>query len=356
VRRFLFHDHLGSNVLVTGPGGDVIHRRVFEPFGQVVAETTPTEATAQLFTGQRLEATSGLYDFRARWYDPEAGRFLSVDPVVQSASDPQTVNGYGYVRNNPVNLTDPTGKFLDGRALAFAASWGGAAFGSPYGKALADRIFNHGETISAFGANSAGALAAGAIGALSNALFNGPGGFGAPTIWTPGGYGGEVVASGGFGVSAGSGSGGFLGLAIDIVGKIWASPATAIGLVWGGLGMLLGADVSIGNNAIQFENHSGQALFHADVTLGNVIVYSGSMNDEVFTLVPGVLVPAYLHEFQHTLQAQVLGPFYLPAHIVGIGASVAGLMWTGPGPGGSPWHGAWNFLEQGPLSVPAKPW
>jgi RHS repeat-associated protein len=117
VRRFLFHDHLGSNVLVTGPGGDVIHRRVFEPFGQVVAETPPTEATAQLFTGQRLEATSGLYDLRARWYDPEAGRFLSVDPVVQDAFDPQLVNAYSYVRNNAPTLTDPDGRSIGGFQL-----------------------------------------------------------------------------------------------------------------------------------------------------------------------------------------------------------------------------------------------
>jgi RHS repeat-associated protein len=113
VRRFLFHDHLGSNVLVTAPNGDVIHRRVFEPFGQVVAETPATETTAQLFTGQRLEATSGLYDFRARWYDPEAGRFLSVDPILQDPYDPQFVNGYSYVRGNPANLVDPDGRMVE---------------------------------------------------------------------------------------------------------------------------------------------------------------------------------------------------------------------------------------------------
>jgi RHS repeat-associated protein len=75
----------------------------------VVAETATTEATPQLFTGQRYEASSGLYDFRARWYDPEAGRFLSVDPIVQDVADPQTHNAYGYVRNNPVNFVDPDG-------------------------------------------------------------------------------------------------------------------------------------------------------------------------------------------------------------------------------------------------------
>jgi RHS repeat-associated protein len=66
---------------------------VFEPFGQVIAETSnPTEESAQLFTGQKLDTRSGLYDFKARWYDPEAGVFLSVDPVVADARDPQSYN------------------------------------------------------------------------------------------------------------------------------------------------------------------------------------------------------------------------------------------------------------------------
>jgi len=112
--RFYFSDHLGSGVLVTNETGTVVDRRAFEPFGQVVAESGPpgqgpTETTEQVFTGQRLENTSGLYDFRARWYDPTSGRFLSVDPIVQSVGDPQTLNGYGYVRNNPVNSIDPSG-------------------------------------------------------------------------------------------------------------------------------------------------------------------------------------------------------------------------------------------------------
>lgn len=46
---------------------------------------------------------------QARWYDPGAGTFLSVDPVVANAFDPQSLNAYAYARNNPVNVVDPTG-------------------------------------------------------------------------------------------------------------------------------------------------------------------------------------------------------------------------------------------------------
>jgi RHS repeat-associated protein len=111
VRRWISHDRLGSAIAFTDATGATIQRRVFEPFGQVVAESPQTEATATLFTGQQLDGSAGLYDFKARWYDAETGRFLSVDPLVGNIADPQTHNGYGYVQNDPLNLTDPTGEF-----------------------------------------------------------------------------------------------------------------------------------------------------------------------------------------------------------------------------------------------------
>jgi len=53
--------------------------------------------------------STGLHYLRARYYDPELGRFLTRDPVCGSPNDPQSLNRYAYVGNNPVNLTDPTG-------------------------------------------------------------------------------------------------------------------------------------------------------------------------------------------------------------------------------------------------------
>ncbi len=45
---------------------------------------------------------------------PELGRFLSADPVVQAPFNPQTLNRYSYVLNNPLSFTDPSGYFLKG--------------------------------------------------------------------------------------------------------------------------------------------------------------------------------------------------------------------------------------------------
>ena len=66
-------------------------------------------ATPYRYTGQRWEADFELYDYHARWYDPALGRFAQPDPLVPEPGNPQSLNRYAYVLNNPVKYTDPTG-------------------------------------------------------------------------------------------------------------------------------------------------------------------------------------------------------------------------------------------------------
>ncbi|MBI4487780.1 MAG: hypothetical protein HY694_01725 [Deltaproteobacteria bacterium] len=56
-----------------------------------------------------LDPESGLYYYGGRYYDPELGRFISPDPFVPQPDDPQNLNRYSYVVNNPVNYIDPDG-------------------------------------------------------------------------------------------------------------------------------------------------------------------------------------------------------------------------------------------------------
>ncbi|MBE7501414.1 MAG: RHS repeat-associated core domain-containing protein [Verrucomicrobiales bacterium] len=56
--------------------------------------------------GREWDTNTGLYDNRARYYDPDLGRFISEDPIGFAGGDP---NLYGYVNNNPLNGTDPLG-------------------------------------------------------------------------------------------------------------------------------------------------------------------------------------------------------------------------------------------------------
>jgi RHS repeat-associated protein len=114
-RRFTYQDQLGTRVLLVSDTPEVIYRRVFEPFGEVVAESVGTEGHRAYLTGKRESTAtrdgsgSGLVHFGARWYDPEIGRFQSIDPIVQDLGDPQTHNPYSYVRNNPARFVDPDG-------------------------------------------------------------------------------------------------------------------------------------------------------------------------------------------------------------------------------------------------------
>jgi RHS repeat-associated protein len=67
--------------------------------------------TDEKFTGQKLDST-GLYFYNARYYDPEIGRFISADPVGQTMFNPQSLNRYTYVLNNPLKYTDPNGDWI----------------------------------------------------------------------------------------------------------------------------------------------------------------------------------------------------------------------------------------------------
>ena len=64
---------------------------------------------AHKFTGKERDAESGLDNFEARYLGSSLGRFMSPDPMGGHLQDPQTLNRYAYVRNNPLSLTDPTG-------------------------------------------------------------------------------------------------------------------------------------------------------------------------------------------------------------------------------------------------------
>jgi RHS repeat-associated protein len=75
---------------------------------------TPLAQTNLNFTGQRRDDVTGLLYYHARYYDPVLGRFLSADTQAPEVSNPQDLNIYSYVHNNPVRYTDPTGHCIPG--------------------------------------------------------------------------------------------------------------------------------------------------------------------------------------------------------------------------------------------------
>ena len=100
-------DHLGSSSIITDANGSLVQYLEYTPYG-TVARNEGTDLAKHKFTGKELDST-GLYFYGARYYDPEIGRFITADTIVQAPYDPQSLNRYSYCRNNPINYTDPTG-------------------------------------------------------------------------------------------------------------------------------------------------------------------------------------------------------------------------------------------------------
>ena len=105
-------DGLGSLVLLTTASGTVAERYSYDPFGlPTITNSTGTVISTSavgnpvLFTGREWEPEVGIYYYRARFYHPGVGRFLSRDPIGYVDG----LNLYAYVGNNPLNWRDPLG-------------------------------------------------------------------------------------------------------------------------------------------------------------------------------------------------------------------------------------------------------
>ena len=117
--RYLHKDHLGSIDVITDELGQVVERQSFDAWGarrttnwQSALESFISSVTTRGFTGHEQLDTVGLVHMNGRIYDAKLGRFLSADPNVQAPANPQSLNRYTYVNNNPLSYTDPSGYFF----------------------------------------------------------------------------------------------------------------------------------------------------------------------------------------------------------------------------------------------------
>lgn len=110
VTAYYHGDHLGSARLVTAAGGWPISSDTFYPFGQ--EQAPPPDPNHYKFTGKERDSESGNDYFGARYYASSMGRWTSPDPAgigFANAENPQSLNLYGYVQNNPLAFVDPNG-------------------------------------------------------------------------------------------------------------------------------------------------------------------------------------------------------------------------------------------------------
>ncbi len=140
--EYLHRDHQGSVVSITGDGGVELQAMAFEPYGarrssdwlsnigstemQGVLDNS-ARRTSRGYTGHEHLDRTGFIHMNGRVYDPELGRFLSPDPLVQAPGNSQSWNRYSYVFNSPLSYTDPSGYSAEVGicGVASASSMGG---------------------------------------------------------------------------------------------------------------------------------------------------------------------------------------------------------------------------------------
>jgi RHS repeat-associated protein len=103
---FFETDGLSSITSLTDGIGQLASSYVYDSFGNLTT-STGTIANPFQYTAREFDSETSLYYYRARYFDPSAGRFLSEDPIGLQAG----VNFYSYVGNSPIDLVDPSGSY-----------------------------------------------------------------------------------------------------------------------------------------------------------------------------------------------------------------------------------------------------
>jgi RHS repeat-associated protein len=104
-QTYYYHnDGLGSITALTNANGTVVQTYSYDSFGNVTS--TGSVSQPLTYTGREYDSETGMYFYRARYYDPKVGRFVTKDPIGFGGGD---YNIYAYVNNSPINRGDPMG-------------------------------------------------------------------------------------------------------------------------------------------------------------------------------------------------------------------------------------------------------
>ena len=126
--QYLHTDQIGSVRLITNASDASVATYSFDPYGNLTS-AAPAISNPVQFQGQYLDAESGLYYLRARYYGPAEGQFTTVDPAVAATESP-----YRYAADSPLIQVDPTGLYaneMDTGGGGFGTAGGGGGFFDP---------------------------------------------------------------------------------------------------------------------------------------------------------------------------------------------------------------------------------
>jgi len=106
-QAYYYHfDAIGSTIAMSDSSGSIVNKYAYDAFGKVLNQEEAIPNPFKYVGGYGvMEEGNGLFYMRARYYDPEAGRFINKDPIGFLGG----LNMYAYVGNNPVNWIDPLG-------------------------------------------------------------------------------------------------------------------------------------------------------------------------------------------------------------------------------------------------------
>ena len=136
-------DNQGTVRDVVDATGVVVNHVTYDSFGGVTGESNTGVDFRFGYTGREFDEETGLYYYRARYYDAAVGRFISQDPIGFNAGDG---NLYRYVFNSPTNFTDPTGEDLHDTLNKVDQAFAGFASGASLGATDWIREKVYGET------------------------------------------------------------------------------------------------------------------------------------------------------------------------------------------------------------------
>jgi len=240
--KYYHPDHLGSTTLITNGSGEVVEETSYLPYGEPIEGGN----SRYLFTGKEKDTNTELYYYGARYYDPFFKHFIQPDNVLPDIYDPQQLNRYSYVRNNPYKYTDPEGEWIN---MAIGGAVGGlvASGYALYNQVVLGEYMSARDVLSTVGAGvTSGAVFAGTFGLVSGAL-------GATST------GGMILSGAGAGTFAGSlaGESGLItgsvlgGNLNNLANPIAHAEAVGYGGLTGGVLGLVGGVVGVGINSLR---------------------------------------------------------------------------------------------------------